>query len=289
MNGYPYPVLTETDSAYLENIFFNISFLKYEYEGNRVKFFLNADLNSESLKQYIENEDAEILIRVKTGICVKIFKKAKFEEKIVIELECGDIKANDTIEVSANIIARHSFVLTKSDEILDCFGTEYSVTLRKADVLAISNTEKLNYNTTSNDFIKFKSSPDMNNCGFKIRLADLNYIEVLVGEEFNHSYGVLKNSKAAAKISPILNSHIIFEVILYTLVEIIQEKDDYTQKEWYRLFEQAFLATGETIEEFKEKAYDDKTIDISYVYEMAQIMISNSLETPVISVSKMGD
>ena len=39
----------------------------------------------------------------------------------------------------------------------------------------------------------------------------------------------------------------------------------------------------------KEKAYDDITIDISYVYEKAQIMISNSLETSVISVSKMGD
>ena len=29
MNGYPYPVLTEVDSSYKEDVKFNIEFLKY--------------------------------------------------------------------------------------------------------------------------------------------------------------------------------------------------------------------------------------------------------------------
>ena len=43
-----------------------------------------------------------------------------------------------------------------AEEMEDYFGTDFSIFLNKGDLLAVSNNEKLNYNTTNNDFIKMQ-------------------------------------------------------------------------------------------------------------------------------------
>lgn len=285
MNGYPYPVLTEVDSAYKEEISFNIDFLKYTCDEDKVVLTVGVLLNSETLKKHIELKKAELVVKAITDIRSMVFHFEDFQETLEININNEDIRANDTIKLTAFIVAKQPFVLTTNEEMEKYFGENFSIELRKGDLLAISNDEKLNYNTTNNDFIMIKSSDDMEGKGLKIRLSDENHIEILVGPEFKHSYAILKDPK----VSPILNSHIVFEAIVYALVEIAQQKEDYSNKEWYRLFSQAFTATGETLEDFKEKANDNGYIDFSYIFEMAQLMISNSLETSVINVSKLGD
>lgn len=284
MNGYPYPVLTEVDSSYKENVNFSIEFLKYDYDAGKVKLSLGINLTSESLKEYIKRGDAILVIKTVTNIRSQVHTLTEYQEHAEILLESQNIRANDVIEITVYVIANSPFVLQMNNEIEEYFGDSFSITLRKGDLLAISNTEKLNYNTTNNDFIKIVGSSERNGQGIQIRLND-NIIEILVGDDFKRSYVAVKD----AKISPILNSHLIFEAIVYTLIEIAQrDKEEYCNCEWYRLFSQAYLTTGETLDDFKDKVIDEG-VDISYVYKVAQQMISNSLEMSVINVSRIGD
>ena len=247
MNGYPYPVLTDIDSSYIDNIHFNIEFSKYECLDNKVKLHITVDLNSSYLIEQLSCGNAEFVVKAISDIRSMIFKK-EFNEKIEIEIDGENVRANDTIKLTAFVLVKKPFSLETNEEIKDYFGQDYSINLRKGDVLAISNDEKLNYNTTNNDFIKITSSAERDGYGLKIRLNNDNHIEVLVGNEFKHAYEsfIMRNEK-------------------YYMLPII-----------YNFFK-------------KLQCFYDESVDMAYVFEMAQLMISNSLETSVINVSKMGD
>ena len=285
MNGYPYPVLTEIDSAYKEKINFNIEFSKYACHDDKIVLSVGIMLNSETLKSHIEDDNAELVIKAVTGIRSSLFHIQDICDYIDIEINSEDIRANDTITLTAFVVTKKSFDFLVTDEMEDYFGDNFSIRLKKGDVLAISNNEKLNYNTTTNDFIMISGSDEMTGNGIRVNLDDENHIYILVGPEFKHAYATLSNPK----ISTMLGSHLVFEAFVYTLVELAQEKDDHSNKEWYRLFVQALAVTGETMDDFKIRAVDDKKVDMAYIFKVAQDMISNSLETSVINIGEIGD
>lgn len=284
MNGYPYPVLTEADSSYKEDVKFNIEFLKYICKEDSIALSVGITLESSTLKQHIVDNNAEIVIKAVTGIRSLLFHIDGIQNNIEIKINNEDIKPNDSIKITSFIVAKTPFKLEISDEMEDLFGANYSIVLKKGDVLAISNDEKLNYNTTNNDFIMISGSEEMTGKGIRIRLNDENHIYILVGPEFKRAYATLNNPK----LSTALGSHLIFEAFVYTLVEIAQEKEDHSNKEWYRLFVQALEITGDSLDDFKLKAMDGSKVDMSYVFEVAQAMISNSLETSTININKIG-
>lgn len=284
MNGYPYPVLTEVDSSYKEDVKFNIEFLKYICKEDSIALSVGITLESSTLKQHIVDNNAEIVIKAVTGIWSLLFHIDGIQNNIEIKINNEDIKPNDSIKITSFIVAKTPFKLEISDEMEDLFGANYSIVLKKGDVLAISNDEKLNYNTTNNDFIMISGSEEMTGKGIRIRLNDENHIYILVGPEFKRAYATLNNPK----LSTALGSHLIFEAFVYTLVEIAQEKEDHSNKEWYRLFVQALEITGDSLDDFKLKAMDGSKVDMSYVFEVAQAMISNSLETSTININKIG-
>ena len=285
MNGYPYPVLTETESAYKPGIDFSIEFSKYAFKDNKAVLSIGLALTSETLKNHIISGNAELVIKAVTGIRSILFHVEESSGVLDIEINSEDIRTNDTIVLTAFVVTKNPFEFTISDEMMvDYFGENFAIILNKGDVLAISNTEKLNYNTTNNDFIMISSSEEMTGKGIKISLKDENHIYVLVSPEFKRAYATLNNPK----VSAMLGSHLVFEAFVYTLAEIAQEKEDHSNKEWYRLFAQAVEVTGDTIDDFKVKAMDDHNIDMAYVYSVAQEMISNSLETSTISAKEIG-
>ena len=284
MNGYPYPVLTEVDSSYKEDVKFNIEFLKYICKEDSIALSVGITLESLTLKQHIIDNNAEIVIKAVTGIRSLLFHIDGIQNNIEIEINNEDINPNDTIKITSFIVAKSPFKLEISDEMEDLFGANYSIALKKGDVLAISNDEKLNYNTTNNDFIMISGSEEMTGKGIRIRLNDENHIYILVGPEFKRAYATLNNPK----LSTALGSHLIFEAFVYTLVEIAQEKEDYSNKEWYRLFVQALEITGDSLDVFKRKAMDGSKVDMNYVFKVAQAMISNSLETSTININQIG-
>jgi len=284
MNGYPYPVLTEIDSAYKENINFNVEFSKYACNDNKITLSIGIMLNSETLKAHIQDKNAEMVVKVVTGIRSLLFHIEDIRDYIDLDINSEDIRANDTITLTAYVVTKKNFEFMVTDEMEDYFGDKFSICLKKGDVLAVSNNEKLNYNTTTNDFIMISGSTEMTGNGIKVNLNDENHIYVLVGPEFKHAYATLNNPQ----ISTMLGSHLVFEAFVYTLVELAQEKEDHSNKEWYRLFVQALEVTGETLDDFRIRAMDDRNVDMSYVFKVAQDMISNSLETSVISIGKIG-
>ena len=285
MNGYPYPVLTEVDSAYKKGVNFSIEFLKYTCKEDKVKLSIGVELNSETLKKHISENNAELVIKAVTDIRSLLFHVKELCDNIEIEINSEDIRPNDTITLSAFVVAKENFEFAVSDEMEDYFGQNFSIFLKKGDVLAISNTEKLNYNTTSNDFIMIRGSSEMAGKGMKINLNDQNHINILVSPEFKRAYAKLTDPK----ISTTLGSHMVFEAFVYALVEIAQEKEDHSNKEWYRLFSQALEVTGTNVDTFKVNAMDGRDVDMAYVFQVAQEMINNSLETSIINVSKMGE
>lgn len=280
MNGYPYPVLTEVDSSYKADINFNIEFSKYACKDDKIVLSLGVELNSETLKNHIVEGNAKLVIKVVTGIRSLMFRMEELCENLDLEINSEDIRANDTVAITAFVVANKVFTFTATDEMEDYFGENFSLGLKKGDVLAISNSESLNYNTTSNDFIMISSSDEMKGKGIKISLKGENHICILVSPEFKRAYATLNDPK----ISAVLGSHLVFEAFVHTLVEIAQEKEDHSSKEWYRLFVQALAVTGDSVDEFKLKAMDDRNVDMAYIYEVAQEMISNSLETTAIKI-----
>lgn len=284
MNGYPYPVLTEADSAYKADVNFSIEFSKYACKEDKIVLSIGISLDSETLRKHIADNNAEFVIKVVTGIRSLLFHIEEVSDTLEIEVNSEDIRSNDTITITAFIVAKNAFEFTTTDEMEDYFGKDFSILLKKGDVLAISNNERLNYNTTTNDFIMISSSDEMIGQGIRISLKDDNHIYVLVSPEFKRAYATLNNPK----ISTMLGSHLVFEAFVYTLVEIAQEKEDHSNKEWYRLFAQALEVTGDNIDNFKTKAMDDHNVDMSYVFKIAQEMISNSLEASAISLKEIG-
>lgn len=282
MNGYPYPVLTEVGSAYNQDVRFNIEFTKYVCNEDKIVLSISVGLNSETLKKHIEEGNAELVVKAITGIRSLIFRFDEICENLDIEICSENIKSNDDISLTAFVVAKNEFEFSVTEEMEDYFGTDFSISLNKGDLLAVSNNEKLNYNMTNNDFIKIRGSEEYSGKGVHIRLSEENHIVVLVGPEFRHAYATISDPK----IKPILSSHIVFEAFVYTLVEIVQSNEDYSGKEWYRLFSQAFAATGDDLEDFRKNVIDDGKIAMSEIFGVAQKMISNSLETTTIKVSR---
>ena len=87
MNGYPYPVLTEVDSAYKADINFNIEFSKYACKDDKIVLSLGVELNSETLKNHIVEGNAKLVIKVFTGIRSLMFSMEELCENLYLEIK----------------------------------------------------------------------------------------------------------------------------------------------------------------------------------------------------------
>ena len=137
MNGYPYPVLTEIDSPYKKNINFNIEFSKCTYKEDKIILSIGIDLNSETLKKHITDKNAELVIKVLTGIRSLLFHIQGIPNSIDITINSEDIRSNDTIDLTAFVISKKEFKFTTTSEMKSDFGDNFSILLKKGDILAI--------------------------------------------------------------------------------------------------------------------------------------------------------
>ena len=284
MNRYPYPVLTEEGYSYKEGIFFEILYLRSVCLSNSISFEFNIKMNSKTLKKQIDENKARMIMKAQTGIFSTAYNVDIVEGNYKCTIGMSDIKSNDNIKFICYIVANDALSFDISDEINPVYGEDYRVNLKKNDILAVSNIETISYSTSNNDFIKFSVSDELNGYGYSINY-ETNYINVTVGPEFNEAYGTLKSKR---DICTIFDSHLVFEVFVYTLVDLVQQYEEYNESEWYILFEQIFLQVGEykTFEEFIKSAKDDSVVNLSVIYDMAHKMINNQIENSLISLSK---
>ncbi len=290
MNRYPYPVLCNSNSSYNQDISFDISYINHRCSSGMITFKFAVSNNSKTIDELLQSSNARCLLKMQTGIFT-ITKECELSpQSIELTIPSEKIKRNDELKITCFVVANCDFILKHSPEMIDIYADDYEVSLNKNDVLAISNTVSLSYNTSNNDFIKFEISEEMTDKGYKISFGS-NYIAVKVSPAFNESYGLLKNNNA--NTCSIFNSHLVFEVFVYTLIHLIQQEpdsDDF-QTEWYSLFEQLFLQTNsndyDSFEEFSSDVNDQGNISIELIYEAANRMISNQIEKSLIHVSRI--
>ena len=284
MNNYPYPVLTELDSAYKSEFIFNIGFKSFSSNEGKIKVNLEVKLNSNTLKKYISDLNAELIVKIVSGLKTETKVLNEVEGIFELELDCENIKENDDLKITAYVIAKNPFIFEMNDEIKDLFGEDYKIKIRKYDILAISNTENLSYSTSDKNFIRFVGSKELNGKGFEIKLDGNNYITIMVGVDFNKAYGLIKTEKYA----PLFESNIVYETIVYTLVELVQNQNEYKNNEWYKLFVRLFEENmDEKFDEFVQNFKNDKYIDISKIYRAAHSMTNNAIESFIIKTSNL--
>lgn len=285
MNKYPYPVLTYDGSSYKENIEYELTYVRSFSLSDSITFEFNLKMNSVVLKDLIESGNAKMIIKAQSGIFATSYDVDIVEGNYKCTLLLSNIQSNDTLKFTGYIIADKEMIYEANSELLDIYDVDYKVSLNKRAVLAISNVESLSYSTSNNDFIKFGVSDEQNGNGFRVGY-ETNYINVTIGPGLNGAYGIVKNNRR--DVCSIFDSHLVFEVFIHTLVDLVQQYDDYCETEWYKLFEQVFLQCGEykTFEDFINSAKDNEIIDMPIIFEMAHKMINNQIENSLISLSK---
>lgn len=285
MSKYPYPVLTSEDSSYKEHILYEIVYVGSSFSLDEVIFEFDIIMNSEYLKRMIIDKKASMYMRVQTNIYAAAMMIDEIEGKCYFKVKTSKLQGNDTLKFVSYIVANEEIFLQYDEEMLEIYRGDYRPKVRMRDLLAKSNEESLSYSTSNNDFIKFSVSEELTNKGYRIAIND-NFINVTIGPDFNLAYGIIKNNKK--EVCAIFDSHLVFEVFIYTLMEFVQENEEHKEKEVYFLFEQIFMQSNDkTIEEFSLNVLDDGKVMMEQIFEAAHRMINNQIENSIIAVSKM--
>ena len=282
MNEYPYPVLLESDSSYKDDVKFNLEFDKEFFSSKEISFRFKINLNSKYLLQHIEEEKLKVIIKFQSNIYTKT-TEINIGDTVIVQVPTEKLMNNDTLKFAAYILACEEFDFQYHDELIDIYDSDYKERVKKNGVLAISNQEILSYNPSNNDFIKFKVDDNMKGKGYRIGFED-KHINVFVSSEFNVAYGQLKsfpNSRA------IFDAHIIFEVFVYTLVEMVQREE--IEEEWYQLFIQMIEQQGESFDDFKNRVRDDNNVQMEEVYALAHLLTNYYIEKSVIMITQSED
>lgn len=285
MSRYPYPVLTSQDSSYKDEIVFEITYIKSSYTTDKISFEFDVKMNSEYIKSLIESEKAKMYIKMQSNIYACISELDIIEGNCCVEVRTEKIQINDNLNFNALIVATEELELAYHEEMLEIYRNDYSPIVSKQSVLAVSNKESLSYNASNNEFIKFSVADEMSGNGYKIEIKH-NYINVVIGPEFNKAYAFIKNNKK--EVCSVFDSHLIFEVFVYVLIEIVQEYESYCEEDWYILFEQMFLQCSnyKDMESFIVDVKDENRIDISQIFEQAQRIVNNQIEGSIIMISR---
>jgi len=282
MNEYPYPVLLETESSYKDNIKFSLEFDKEFFTAKEVSFRFKVNLNSKYLLQHINEGALKVIVKLQSNIYINT-TNVNVGDNAIVKVPVEKLMNNDTLKFTAYVLASEEFELKYNDELIDVYDAGYQEQVKKNGVLAISNQEVLSYNPNNNDFIKFAVDEDMKGKGYRIGFAD-KYINVYVSSEFNGAYGQIKNDP---NVSVIFGSHIIFEVFVYTLVEMVQRDD--IEEEWYQLFVQMIEQQGESYDDFKSRAKDEDNVQMDEVFALAHLLTNYYIEKSIIMIAQRED
>lgn len=282
MNEYPYPVLLETESSYKDNIKFSLEFDKEFFSAKEVSFRFKVNLNSKYLLQHINEGALKVIVKLQSNIYINT-TNVNVGDSAIVKVPVEKLMNNDTLKFTAYVLASEEFELKYNDELIDVYDAGYQEQVKKNGVLAISNQEVLSYNPNNNDFIKFAVDEDMKGKGYRIGFAD-KYINVYVSSEFNGAYGQIKNDP---NVSVIFGSHIIFEVFVYTLVEMVQRDD--IEEEWYQLFVLMIEQQGESYDDFKSRAKDEDNVQMDEVFALAHLLTNYYIEKSIIMIAQRED
>lgn len=286
MNNYPHPVLSPGNSAYRDEIRFEIKYKSHAFADDSLIIDLGISCNSKKLQDDFEQKKIKAIVKttLKTAAMCDACELINGDIRVIIPSE--KILAYDTISIKAYLLAAEKMNMEWWEELSSDYPKDYCTEVRKNDVLAESNEEGFNSNPRNNNFIRFKEVENGDGSGIRIDLSNQNYIIIKVGHKFNEAYGKIKGKEIIRNIT---NSHLLFEALVYILIELAQNRDEYVDMEWYLGMQSTFDIKGfDDLDAFLDNVKEDG-IKIDLIYEVAQKMINNQIELSLIAAKESED
>lgn len=283
---YPKPILcnefVET-SLYKEGFDFVLILKDDEQKvnGDNVELFFEAKLNSPVLEQFIQSGKANAFYKIQTSHDSKMCK-FNIYDIATHKLNRNVLSRIDKIQVTLYLVATDDIVLVNDEELIDEVGG-FDFHFKKGDLLAISNTETINYSLSGNSFINISLAQSQENKGLLFSSLNKQVIQIKVGPSLNEAYAVLQQKK---DIKEVLNPFLAFTAILYAIEKAIFDTDNsYKDKDWYKIIEQSFDSEKyDTLDEFIESMRD--VFDADVVFDEIQKILNNSLEYRMRNVAR---
>ena len=281
---YPKPILCggDTDfSFYRNNYLFTVSLNEHNIKNNTLNISFTPTLNSQFLWNLLNENKIKAFYKVETKK-YSYLSEFNFQENSVCQIDKNTLERVDNIKLTLMLIADTDFFFTNCDELIDEVKN-LNFNFRKNELMAISNTEILNYQLSGNAFINISLSKDQENKGLKFASTNKEVIQIKVGSSLNEAYTQLQQKRDAKDI---LNPFLAFNAILYAIEKAIFDTEKkYKESNWYSILEQAFDSDNyDSLEDFIEEMHEGFDADI--IFEEVQKMINNSLELRIRDVAR---
>lgn len=297
MNDYPYPVLLPEESSYKESSVFNLEIDKLTTNSIEATFGFKVLLESEFLYTLLKNKCAKIIIKIQSNYLSKIIDVDCVEPTGEVLVSTDKLESFDELSFMAYIVATKDFLFKDNNELLEVYGEDYSLNVRKFDVLAVSNEVCHKY-TSSHYFIIFTKDDALDGKGYKVRL-DTKYVYVHVSSKFLIGYESAKDIDNIRKIFP---AHLYFEVFIYILCELAKSQE-YMDTEWYKTLKAIYefkqkgndfndvlkgIRGGIPFEEDEDKEDKKIEVDMDKVFEYAHLLTNYKIEKNICAFSGNG-
>lgn len=286
MNCFTYPVLTTDESAYKEDVKFQIENLGYTFTEKEMCIKIRVFLSSTSLKKIIDEKKAYLLFELKSRLYTKPIKIYNLEGKENIydlSFSLDKIMPLDNLHIQTYLLTADKFTIKSNEEMIDIYKMFCGMELSKNSPLAISNELILYYSKMDTDFITISKSKELEDKGLKIELDDPNSIIIKAGEKYCDAYSALKNN---ASLREAINNHILFITLYYTTITLKENREDrekYEEKKWYEAYEYLFAKHNIDIKSF---LYDETNTNDD-VLEIVQKGLGNNLEKSLLNVRRI--
>ena len=284
MNAFTYPVLTDSDSSYVEGCSFSLKYWDNQISSEKITFFFDCHLSSTMLSRLIDENKAIVILSVTTSILRKAKEISLNEEKgkIEIDFQLPLIQDNEDFSFVAYIVSKEDQFIPWTEEFIAFYPKNVGYFVKKNDILAISNSEAIIYSSTANDFFKLRTVENQNGSGVKFGCTQENVIEIKVGSDFSKHYSMIKGNKAVRNL---INAHLVFEALLYVILKIRAEDPNtngFRSKEWFISLRRLCEASDIDLEVDLLNGDDD----IDSMFSLIQKITNNQLEESLVNFSE---
>ena len=283
---YPKPILcNEFAETSLYKAGFDFSLILKDDEqkvnGDNVELLFDAELKSPVLEQLIQSDKADAFYKIQTSHDSKMCKFDIYNTA-THNLNRNVLARIDKIQITLYLVASSDITLVNDEELIDEVK-DFEFHFKKGDLLAVSNTETINYSLSGNSFINISLAQSQENKGLLFSSLNKQVIQIKVGPSLNDAYAVLQQKK---DIKEVLNPFLAFTAILYAIEKAIFDTDNsYKDKDWYKIVEQSYESEKyDTLDDFIESMRD--VFDADIVFEEIQKILNNSLEYRMRNVAR---
>ncbi len=234
--NYPHPVLWDKNDDY-QNSYFDCD-ISHKLDGQKFLVKLKYKLNNKGLKDLIENNQAEYLVRIESlSSCYRTMKAtAKDDDTITLD----DKNLLGRITFSPYIVAKEDIPsFTNDDWNIDYSGEDFYI--ERGTILAEGSPSYFFVDKENDDLSAVPSI-------FTIVKREVKE-DIPMGVELNENKIIInlnyadyeRYSRRVVENTDTVNAVVIFPALIYVLEKIKEDFDDYLDYRWFKALEKALL------------------------------------------------